>query len=237
MRKITVITLCLTALFAVQACNSGKAPAKPEGMPQGLHDSMSTAVALFVYNEIIKNQLGVPEVNYDLLAKTMKKLNAGKEIGFTMEEAGQIFQNYMMKKQELNQKKGTEFLAKNKTKKDVIELESGLQYKMIEEGTGIQPSAIDTVVVNYKGTLIDGTEFDSSEQHGQAATFPLNRVMPGWTEGLQLIKEGGKAILYIPSDLGYGANGYGPQIPGNSTLIFEVELLEVKKAATQPENE
>ncbi len=123
---------------------------------------------------------------------------------------------------------GTAFLAENRTKEGVVELESGLQYKMIKDGKGKSPGPTDEVTVHYAGRLLDGTEFDSSVKRGQPATFPLNRVIPGWTEGLQLIKEGGKAELYIPSDLGYGDRGSPPKIPGGATLIFEIELISVK---------
>ncbi|GAB1258627.1 macrophage infectivity potentiator Mip [Aurantivibrio plasticivorans] len=128
-----------------------------------------------------------------------------------------------------NAKEGAEFLAANKEKEGVVTLESGLQYKVIEEGTGAKPSAADTVTVHYRGTLLDGTEFDSSYSRNQPATFPLNRVIPGWTEGLQQMAEGGKYELYIPGDLAYGAAGGGAQIGPNATLIFEIELLEIAK--------
>ena len=125
-----------------------------------------------------------------------------------------------------NKAEGRQFLAENKTKDGVVELPSGLQYKMTREGTGKSPSATDKVTVHYRGTLLDGTEFDSSIKRGKPATFPLNRVIRGWTEGLQLMKEGAKHTLYIPSDLAYGDRG-NPSIPPGSTLIFEVELLKV----------
>ncbi|HZA38394.1 MAG TPA: FKBP-type peptidyl-prolyl cis-trans isomerase, partial [Candidatus Baltobacteraceae bacterium] len=109
---------------------------------------------------------------------------------------------------------------------------SGLQYKVIKEGTGAQPKATDTVSVNYRGTLIDGKEFDSSYKRGQPATFPLNGVIKGWSEAVQLMKPGSKYQLFVPPDLAYGERAVGPDIPANSTLIFEVELLDVKPPAT-----
>ncbi len=125
--------------------------------------------------------------------------------------------------------KGEKFLAENKTKEGVKTTASGLQYKITKEGTGNTPKATDRVLVHYEGKLLDGTVFDSSIKRGEPIAFPLNRVIPGWTEGLQLIKEGGKAILYIPSNLAYGASGTpGGPIGPNETLIFEVELLKIQ---------
>ena len=123
---------------------------------------------------------------------------------------------------------GEQFLTTNKTQPDVKTTASGLQYKVVTEGTGKQPAGTDTVEVHYRGTLIDGTEFDSSYKRGQTISFPLNRVISGWTEGLQLMKEGGKSLLYIPYSLGYGANGSPGAIPAYAALIFEVELVKVK---------
>ena len=123
---------------------------------------------------------------------------------------------------------GQKFLATNKTKQGVRTTPSGLQYEVITEGTGIKPTASDTVVTHYRGTLIDGTEFDNSYNRGQPATFPVGGVIKGWTEALQLMPAGSKYKLYIPHNLAYGTNETGP-IPAGSVLIFEVELLEVKK--------
>lgn len=126
-----------------------------------------------------------------------------------------------------NKVKGKQFLADNlKNDKDVKQTASGLQYKVLVEGTGASPKATDEVLVHYTGKLIDGSVFDSSVQRGEPISFPLNGVIAGWTEGLQLMKEGGKYIFFIPSELAYGDSGTGP-IPGGSTLIFEVELIKV----------
>lgn len=144
------------------------------------------------------------------------------------EMMNEIFNNYITKrneyKGEVNRRAGVAFLEKNKKNEGVIETESGLQYKIIEEGSEVKPGPKDTVMVAYRGTLIDGTEFDSS--NGEPVRMLLNRVIPGWTEGLQLIGEGGKAELYIPADLAYGSRG-NRGIEPNSTLIFEVEVSEV----------
>jgi FKBP-type peptidyl-prolyl cis-trans isomerase FklB len=133
-------------------------------------------------------------------------------------------------KAEQSQKEGEKFLAENKTKESVVTLPSGLQYKILKQGTGEKPTLEDTVVCNYKGTLINGTEFDASEKHGGPATFPVKGVIAGWTEALQLMSVGSKWQLFVPSNLAYGAQG--PQDIGpNATLIFEVELLSIQKAA------
>jgi FKBP-type peptidyl-prolyl cis-trans isomerase len=129
---------------------------------------------------------------------------------------------------EKNKKDGEAFLAANKKKEGVITMPSGLQYKVLAAGKGKSPKATDTVTVNYKGTLIDGTEFDSSYKRGKPASFPLNQVIPGWTEAVQLMKEGAKWELYLPPNLAYGERGAGANIGGNATLIFVVELLSIK---------
>ena len=130
---------------------------------------------------------------------------------------------------EKNKIEGDAFLAENKNKEGVKTTESGLQYEVITAGEGSKPKATDQVSVHYVGTLIDGTEFDSSHKRGQPATFFLNRVVKGWTEGLQLMPVGSKYRFYIPSELGYGERGAGPKIGPNATLTFEVELLEIVK--------
>ena len=123
---------------------------------------------------------------------------------------------------------GREFLAENAKNDSVVQTESGLQYMVLKEGTGAKPGPTDNVTVHYTGRLLDGTVFDSS-MDGEPATFPLNRVIPGWTEGLQLMSEGAKYRLFIPSELAYGENGAGDKILPNSTLIFDVELIKVEK--------
>jgi FKBP-type peptidyl-prolyl cis-trans isomerase len=129
---------------------------------------------------------------------------------------------------ETNKKAGEDFLAANKTKDGIVTLPSGLQYKILTAGTGPKPTLTDSVVCNYKGTLLDGTEFDSSFKRGQPATFPVGQVIKGWTEALQLMPVGSKWQLFIPSDMAYGPRGSGPTIGPNSTLIFEVELISIK---------
>lgn len=123
--------------------------------------------------------------------------------------------------------KGKAFLAENANKPDVKQTPSGLQYKVLTEGTGRTPKATDSVLVNYRGTLIDGTEFDSSYKRNAPISFPLNGVIPGWTEGLQHVKEGGKIQLFIPSNLAYGSRGAGGAIVPDEALVFEVELIKI----------
>lgn len=128
---------------------------------------------------------------------------------------------------EINRAKGAAFLAANKEQDGVCETASGLQYKIVEAGAGARPAASDMVTVHYRGTTIDGVEFDSSHARGRPATFALQSVIAGWTEGLQLIGEGGRVILYIPADLAYGDRSPSTKIRPGSTLVFEVELLAV----------
>jgi FKBP-type peptidyl-prolyl cis-trans isomerase len=139
----------------------------------------------------------------------------------------QQYNEKMMNERTANAQKSDAFLKENKAKKGVTQLKSGLQYKVIKNGNGKMPKAEDSVTVHYKGTLIDGTEFDSSYKRNEPAEFKLNQVIKGWTEGLQLMKEGSKWELYVPADLAYGANGAGGAIGPNEALIFEVELIKV----------
>ena len=143
-------------------------------------------------------------------------------IGFTM------FSMANATTPEENKAAGMAFLAENAKKPNIVTTASGLQYEVLTKGTGASPSASDSVTVHYRGTTIDGTEFDSSYSRGAPATFPLNRVIAGWTEGVQLMKEGAKYRFYIPSDLAYGSRGAGQAIGPNSTLIFDIELIKVQ---------
>jgi len=179
------------------------------------------------------------EVDPDLLAKGVKDSYGGGKTLLTEDEARlaiTTFQKAHMAKKaetmrilaEKNKADGEKFLAENARKEGVKTLPSGLQYKEIAPGTGKSPKTTDTVTTHYKGTLIDGTEFDSSYKRGQPATFPVSGVIPGWTEALQLMKEGAKWQLFVPSNLAYGEQGAGREIGPNATLVFEVELISVK---------
>jgi FKBP-type peptidyl-prolyl cis-trans isomerase FklB len=179
----------------------------------------------------LKRQL--VDVDAGAVAQGLKDGLGGAAPVLSEQEMQQRFMNLRQesaqKIPEKNRKDGEAFLAKNKGEKGVKTTASGLQYKVITAGKGKQPRAEDTVSVNYRGTLIDGTEFDSSYKRGQPATFPVKGVIPGWTEALQLMKEGSKWMLYVPSNLAYGERGAGHMIGPNSTLVFEVELLSISK--------
>src|SRR5262245_49714437 len=178
------------------------------------------------------------DINPDLLAAGIKDAIANKP-QLTPDQVKEImaqFEKDMEQKQkqqgEKNKTEGAKFLEDNKKKTGIKTTASGLQYKVEKEGTGATPKATDMVTVNYRGTLIDGTEFDSSYKRGQPATFPVNGVIKGWTEALQLMKQGAKYQLFIPASLAYGERAMGPDIGPNSTLIFEVELQDVKPPPT-----
>jgi len=182
---------------------------------------------------------GSVEVDPDLLAKGLKDSYGGGKTILTEDQARQAiaeFQKTLMAKQaetmqklsEKNKADGEKFLAENAKKEGVKTLPSGLQYKEIKAGTGKTPKSTDTVTTHYKGTLIDGTEFDSSYKRGEPVSFPVSGVIAGWTEALQLMKEGAKWQLFVPPNLAYGERGAGREIGPNATLIFEVELISIK---------
>jgi len=179
------------------------------------------------------------DINLDVYTSGIRDTLGGKEPKMSQEEIRATISELQKRitaarQKELkelaakNVEESKKFLAENQKKEGIKTLPSGLQYKVLTEGTGKTPKETDNVTVNYKGTLIDGTEFDSSYKRGQPATFQVNGVIKGWTEALQLMKEGSKWQLFIPPELGYGERGAGSQIPPNSTLIFEVELISVQ---------
>lgn len=177
--------------------------------------------------------MGVKELELNDFFDAVKCVFEESEPKMSQKEAQNMIQDYLQKlHNELEaraKEAGIQFLAENKKKAEVKETASGLQYVVEKEGTGATPGATDEVTVHYTGKLLDGTVFDSSVNRGEPATFPLNRVIPGWTEGVQLMKEGAKYTFFIPSDLAYGAQGVPNAIPPHSTLIFEVELIKVNK--------
>jgi len=240
--KLKVLTGVLVSSVALVACKGEKAVEEPAPLQL---DTMEKKVS-YVLGYNITGQYARDELIIDAQAVMagMEDQKAGKELRLSEDEMKATmteFQTYMMAKQQerqskeaeanklvadANSKEGEEFLTANAQKEGVTTTESGLQYKVITEGTGPKPGPTDKVTVHYRGTLIDGTEFDSSFGRGEPATFGVNQVIPGWTEALQLMPEGSKWELYIPSDLAYGPGGAPPEIGPNSTLIFEVELLD-----------
>jgi len=232
--KILVFTLAVIAL-TITGCSQRKAV---EGVTRAQIDSVSYAMGINLGNSL--KQAGMDVVDLDIVMATMQEVFDGKEPRFEPEEAEKIIRSFMANRREFMAKKnleeGTKFLEDNKKNVDVVELPNGLQYKIITQGEGAKPVAQDTVKVHYRGTTVDGKEFDSSYKTGEPATFPLDRVIAGWTEGLQELNEGTKAMLYIPTEMAYGARGSRTTAP-NAVLIFEVELLEVRPAQPQPQPE
>ncbi len=254
----TLLAAALAVVFG--AANAADEPAKkPAAAPAAAaaKDAKPAAPAVALDKNKISYMVGMDigrglmqikdDIDIKVVEQALEATIKGDKTTMTQEEALQVRQAYMQQMQakrvteqkaaaEKNKTEGTAFLAKNKSKSGVKSTASGLQYEVEKEGTGPKPKATDTVKVNYLGTKIDGTKFDSSYDRGQPATFPLNGVIKGWSEGLQLMPVGSKYKLYVPADLAYGENAPGPIGP-NATLIFEVELLGIEdasKAAAKP---
>jgi FKBP-type peptidyl-prolyl cis-trans isomerase FklB len=248
------IAACMLIVACKQPAPAGDAPkeaAKTEVTKASLKtqdNKLNYAVGYDIGKNIKRNRLVLDE---SIFMKGMKDGMAEPEIEplIPNEEMAKAKRDHSKTQREIrkkereelgkkNKEEGEKFLAENKKKEGVVTLESGLQYKILKEGTGEKPAETDRVKVNYKGTLIDGTEFDSSYKRNKPATFSVNRVVKGWTEALQLMPVGSKWQVFIPSELGYGARGAGEKIGPNATLIFEVELVEiVKPAAAAPPGE
>jgi len=193
-------------------------------------DKLSYGLGMIIGERVLKNY---GELDYDLLLEAMKAQNEGAETLMTLDEAQGIMQAQQVKaaeeKASAAKAEGEKFLAENAARDGVTTTDSGLQYEVLTPAEdGAKPSIDDTVSVHYVGTLIDGTEFDSSVARGEPASFPLKGVIPGWTEGLQLMNLGSKFKFVIPSDLAYGDRGAGQNIGPGETLVFEVELLEIQ---------
>lgn len=199
-------------------------------------DKVSYALGLGIGCQL--SQMGADNLDIDDFAKAIKDILSGNEPAVGDAEAQTLVKDFF-EKQEAKQRaaaaekfkdtkeKGEKYLAENAKKEGVVTLPSGLQYQIIKEGNGRKPKATDKVKCHYEGMLIDGTLFDSSIQRGEPATFPLNGVIAGWTEGLQLMQEGAKYRFFIPYNLGYGEHGAGASIPPFAALVFDVELIEV----------
>ena len=224
MKKLIAVALLLS-LFGVAVL------AQKKGTPKTQKEKVSYSLGMNI-GKNMKMQ-GI-EVDQEYLVKGMRDALSNAKAAMSekdMETAMKAFQQEMQTKQiyadDKNKKDGEAFLAANKKKDGVITLASGLQYKVIKMGTGPKPTSLQIVTCNYRGTFIDGKEFDSSMRYGRPAEFPVNGVIKGWTEALQLMPVGSKWELYIPSDLAYGEKGSQPTIRPNSTLIFEIELLSI----------
>jgi FKBP-type peptidyl-prolyl cis-trans isomerase FklB len=227
-------------VVALLVASTGFAQSKPELKSE--KDKVSYSIGLDIGTTFKKQNM---DIDADILMAGLKDGVSGSKPLMTDEEVKATmtaFSKSMVEKQnqaqkeaaEKNAAEGEKFLAENKTKEGVKTTASGLQYKVLKEGSGTPPKETDSVVTNYRGTLINGTEFDSSYKRNEPATFPVNRVIKGWTEALQMMKPGSKYQLFVPANLAYGERGAGGDIGPNSTLIFEVELLSVKPAEGQP---
>lgn len=247
--KFTTTTFCLFLASALlfMGCNTDSGSTGEVNLETNI-DSVSYSLGYQIGSMSLKPQ-GMTDVKSEKIADGINAALEDQEAQLSQQEMQQIVQNYQMQAQQKSQKqnmqqgdenakKGEEFLADNREQEDVQVTESGLQYKVLEEGSGVSPDSTDEVRVNYEGTLIDGEVFDSSYERGEAVTFPLNKVIPGWTEGLQLMEEGAKYKFFVPGNLAYGQNP-PPRSPigPNETLIFEVELLEVNPEDTGSSNQ
>jgi FKBP-type peptidyl-prolyl cis-trans isomerase FklB len=231
--RTLVAALLLAGFAGCQGQNSGAKDVKLESQ----NDKVSYSIGLSIGNRLKQDSIAVNMDAFlrgvvDAKADSAHRLMTDKE----MQETMTTFQEEMRTRQmhntqvaaEKNKTEGAAFIAENAKKTGVVSLPSGLQYRIITEGKGKRASASSTVIANYTGKLLNGTEFDSSTKRGQPATFKVTDVIPGWSEALQLMTEGSKWELYIPAHLGYGEGGAGGVIPPNATLIFEVELLKVQ---------
>ena len=233
MKKISVLVATAIVAMGITSCGDSHKSASLKTAA----DSVSYAIGISTgagYKENLKTLPGDPANVDDLIAGFIQAIKGDSSAMKMTPQAAQAYvQTYFMEASARDAKKtkeeGEKFLAENKSKKDVFTTESGLQYQVVTEGTGDKPTATDKVKVHYTGTLLDGTKFDSSVDRGAPMEFPVNGVIKGWTEVLQLMPVGSKYIVWIPSDLAYGERGAGQDIKPNSTLKFEIELLEIVK--------
>lgn len=231
----TMISLCLVACSFAGLAQSSKKPAAhvaPKAAPaMTALDSASYSFGLKIAMGLKSD--GVKELNYQQLSKAMQDIFAGKTPVISDEKSSECINAFLQKTHSEQfasiKTQNQKFLEDNKKKPNIVTLPSGLQYEVLTAGNGPKPTVKDTVTVNYKGTLIDGKQFDSSYDRNEPLTLELNNVIPGWTEGLQLMPVGAKYRFYIPYQLGYGERGAGQDIPPYSTLIFDIELLKIGK--------
>jgi len=237
MKKIILSGSLFITVLAINA-QPGKPVVKPTPKPVILlktnADSVSYVLGEVVAFDMIQKGLGDAKIaNSTAFMRAINDILGKKPTLIDDVTANALLNNYMTKIQSEKVKpaieEGKKFLAQNKLKDSVKTTASGLQYQVIHEGTGIKPTAVDTFVCNYRGTLLNGTEFDASANRGVPLTMGVSQVIPGWTEGLQLMAVGSKYKFWIPYNIGYGVMGNGPKIPGGAMLIFELELLDVKK--------
>jgi FKBP-type peptidyl-prolyl cis-trans isomerase len=215
-----ILSLSLSAVAISAIGQDAAAPAKP----QTLEERFGYAYGREVASQLKKAGI---KLDVDQFARAMRDVYADKESVLTEQEVKDAFTEAREIAEKAKTEAGKTFLVENGKKEGVKTTATGLQYLVLKEGEGPMPKATDTVKVHYRGTLVDGTQFDSSIDRGEPASFPLNRVIPGWTEGVQLMKTGSKYRFFVPFNLGYGAEGSPPDIPPYSTLIFEVELLSI----------
>jgi FKBP-type peptidyl-prolyl cis-trans isomerase FklB len=237
MKKLMILVVAFISAISVDAQQKPKPKPKtavtaaPQPALKTSLDSLSYALGLSLA-EFYKQQ-GIKTVNTTLVSRAINDAMKGGKALLNEEQMNECITGYLQKvkseKSSVARKAGETFLASNKTKSGVVTLPSGMQYLIIKQGTGPIPTANDTVRCHYTGTLIDGTVFDSSVERGEPAEFPVNGVIRGWVEALQLMPVGSKWKLFIPSELAYGDNQAGPTIAPGSTLVFDVELLEIVK--------
>ncbi len=232
MRKLIALSLLSLIAFAAQSQTKKKPASQKGGVTiKTKLDSLSYALGVNTAPQL--NQVDVDTLNIAAFAKGLEDAMRKKNLQLTTDQIGMVLNQklteYMKKKNAANEDEGNRFMSENKKRPGVITTASGLQYEIVVEGTGPKPTLVDTFVMNYKGVLLNGQEFDNSFKRGQPLVYPLTAVIPGWTEALLLMHVGSKYKLYIPPSIGYGDRGNG-QIPGGATLIFDVELVDIRPA-------
>ncbi|MFM2361524.1 MAG: hypothetical protein RLZZ316_426 [Bacteroidota bacterium] len=238
MKKSILLAVALVSITAATAQTKPAPKPKPVVKPAAAAPVLKSAIDSFSYSIGLSianfyKQQGITKINTNMVSKAINDATANKKTLLTEEEMNMSISNYLQKlkseKSAANRKAGEDFLAENKKKPGVITLPSGLQYQIIKEGTGEKPTVNDKVKCHYHGTLLNGTIFDSSVDRGQPIDFAVGGVIQGWVEALQLMPIGSKWKLFIPSNLAYGDNQAGPHIMPGSTLIFDVELIDIVK--------